>query len=284
MVLNLDVEVIRAKQIAIAERQFPRLVLVPIPERPRNLARRTTRKANETLVILLQQFVVRPRLVVEAFQLRLRRQLDEILVALVVFRQKREVVLPVVQLRLAVEARAGRHVHLAAQDRLDAPLARFFIELDGAVKYAVIGEADSRKTQFLGAVHQLRHAAHAVEQAVVRMQMQVGKLLHEDTPLLGSAPRQVGNLLGLEYLDGDENESEISGLDGRYSRASRPLDSAYRKDLAKVGETFRKYVASMRVSSIEFHFCCMREKRQSSSFRLAPESILSEPTQLPIVL
>ena len=208
VVLDFDVEVIRAKQIAVAERQFPRLLLVPIPERPRNLARRTTRKANETLVILLQQFVVRPRLVVEAFQLRLRRQLDEILVALVVFRQKREVVLPVVQLRLAVEARAGRHVHLAAQDWLDAPFARLFIELDGAVKYAVIGEADSRKTQFLGAVHQLRHAAHAVEQAVVRMQMQVGKLLHEDTPLLGSAPRQVGNLLGLEYLDGDDNESE----------------------------------------------------------------------------
>ena len=212
VVLDFDVEVIRAKQIAVAERQFPRLVLVTIPERPRNLARRTTRKANETLVILLQQFVVCPRLVVEAFQLRLRRQFDEIFVALVVFRQQREVVLPVVQLRLAVEARAGRHVHLAAQDGLDAPFARFFIELDCAVKYAVIGEADSRKTQFLGAVHQLRHAAHAVEQAVVRMQMQVGKLLHEDTPLLGSAPRQVGNLLGLEYLDGDDNESKNTPL------------------------------------------------------------------------
>ena len=141
VVLDFDVEVIRAKQIAIAERQFPRLLLVTIPERPRNLARRTTRKANETLVILLQQFVVCPRLVVEAFQLRLRRQLDEILVALVVFRQQRKVVLPVVQLRLTVEARAGRHVHLAAQDGLNAPFARFFIELDGAVKYAVIGES-----------------------------------------------------------------------------------------------------------------------------------------------
>ena len=51
-----------------------------------------------------------------------------------------------------------------------------------------------------------------------------------------------------------------------------------------MGETFRKCVASMRVSSIEFHFCCMREKRQSSSFRRKTESILSEPLQIPIVL
>ncbi len=74
-----------------------------------------------------------------------------------------------------VEARARRDVHLAAEDRLHARVARLLVELDGAEEIAVVGHRDRRHAQGLGAREERLVLDRAVEQRELRVEMQVGE-------------------------------------------------------------------------------------------------------------
>src|SRR5262249_14575823 len=73
----------------------------------------------------------------------------------------------------AVLPASRRDVELAAEDRLDAGLLRGVVEIDRAEEVAVIRERDGRELQLLGLVDQLLELGGAIEQAVLRMHVQV---------------------------------------------------------------------------------------------------------------
>ncbi len=75
-----------------------------------------------------------------------------------------------------VEAGAGGHIHLTADDGLDASLFCSLIELDAAVHHAVVGAGNGGLSALFYAVHQLVDAAGTVQKAVFRMNMQVDKV------------------------------------------------------------------------------------------------------------
>ena len=61
---------------------------------------------------------------------------------------------------------ASRHVHLATDDGLDALLFALFVKVDDTVHRTVVGDGQGRLTQLLGASHQPRNTAGAVQQRI----------------------------------------------------------------------------------------------------------------------
>ncbi len=73
------------------------------------------------------------------------------------------------------QAAVGRNVELTADDGLDLRLFCLLVELDDAVQGAVVGDGQAVHAQFLGAGDQLRDTAHAVEQAVLGVDVEMGE-------------------------------------------------------------------------------------------------------------
>ena len=120
-----------------------------------------------------EQVLIDAGLVVEAFQVGGRNQLDEILVALLVLAQQDEVVVAVgVGARLV--ALLG-DIDLAADDGVNAFRLGGVIELDGAEQVAVIGHGD-RGHLLLGDRASAVDIAGPVEQGVVGVAVKVNEM------------------------------------------------------------------------------------------------------------
>ncbi len=75
-----------------------------------------------------------------------------------------------------IETGAGGNVDFAPDDGLDARLFGRLIKLHAAVHHAVVGTGNGGLAALLHPIHQLIDAACAIQQAVFRMDMEVGKL------------------------------------------------------------------------------------------------------------
>ena len=97
-----------------------------------------------------------------------------------------------------IEAGAGGHIDLAADDGADALLFALLVEIDDAVHDTVIGDGDGGLAQGLGALDQPLDAAGAIEEAVFAVDVQMDKIGHGVPPWrkLGKArgprPRHAG--------------------------------------------------------------------------------------------
>jgi hypothetical protein len=184
--LHLEAVVLDLDEVAVAERPLEpagdlpglgqRLALLAggADERPAELARQTAGKADEPLTILLEQFAVDPRLEVEALEVGLRRQLEEVREAGPVAGQEREVVARVLLAAgILLEAAARGDVGLVADDRVDARGLGGLVELERPVEVAVVGDRQGVHAQFHRPRHQPVDRAGAVEQAVVAVAVEV---------------------------------------------------------------------------------------------------------------
>ena len=97
-----------------------------------------------------------------------------------------------------IEAGAGGHIDLAADDGADALLFALLVEIDDTVHDTVIGDGDGGLAQGLGALDQPLDAAGAIEEAVFAVDVQMDKIGHGVPPWrkLGKAreprPRRAG--------------------------------------------------------------------------------------------
>src|SRR5947209_2554469 len=98
---------------------------------------------------------------------------DEIFVADLIFREQNQVIIDVAAAAagLLVEPAPRSNVYLAADNRLDAPFASLLIEINRAVKHAVIGNRQGRELQLVGFVHEPVKPASAIEQRILGVQV-----------------------------------------------------------------------------------------------------------------
>ena len=110
-----------------------------------------------------------------------RRQLDQVLEAGIGLGEQRQVV----ALELdRVVAHVVDEIGLEAQDRLDPVLLARFVELQGPVHDAVVGQPEGRLAQFGGPLGERVDPAGAVQQRVLRVDVQVdGRRGHGPTIL-----------------------------------------------------------------------------------------------------
>ena len=174
VVLQLEVEVVLAQDLLKAQGKGARLVHAPLQDQARNVAREAGRQRDEPFVPLREQVHVDAGLVVVALDEPGRAELDEVLIALLVFAQEHQVRVFAGDLGL-VKAAALGDVDLAPDDRVDARLLAGLVEVDHAVHHAVVRDRQGLHAQLLGALHQRPDAAGAVQQGVFGVQMQVRK-------------------------------------------------------------------------------------------------------------
>lgn len=138
-------------------------------------------EADDALVVLAQEVLVDARLVVHALDVGQRDELDEIAIARLVLREQDQmVVADAIDLAVFL-ARARGHVDLAADDGLHALLLCLFIEVDDAVHGAVVGDGDAVHAERFRRLDEFLDAARTVEQAELRVDMEMGKR-HAFTP------------------------------------------------------------------------------------------------------
>src|SRR5262249_14248052 len=143
--LNLEAIVLNLNEIAIAKNSLKpgcdfaggvnfQLWIGTAQQGPAELARDTTAEANNPLVVFGQQLAIDAWLAIKAFQESLRSELNQILKALSVFGQEREMIASLLQrFDIFLEAAAGSDVGLIAQNRVNPLFLGFAVELQRAV-------------------------------------------------------------------------------------------------------------------------------------------------------
>ncbi len=127
--------------------------------------------------MLGQKLLAHARLVIKAVQRSLRRDLDQIAVAFLVLGQNQQVVVAIAFGRGAVVVFLA-DVEFAADDGLHARMFRSVDKVDCAKNIAVVGHGHGGHAQLFHALAKFFDITGAVEQGVVRVQMQVDELGH----------------------------------------------------------------------------------------------------------
>ncbi|MBA7690661.1 hypothetical protein ES703_99192 [subsurface metagenome] len=110
-----------------------------------NLTANTGAEGDKALMVLLQQFLIYSRLIVETFQVGFGGKLNQVLVSGLVFGEEDEVVVVFISSAAAGEAVRG-DIDLAADNRLDADFPGCLVELNHAVHHAVVGDGQAVHT------------------------------------------------------------------------------------------------------------------------------------------
>ena len=174
VILQFDVVILCTEQVPVPQRSRLCALVVPCQNGLRDLARQTGRKADQSLVVLLQKLLIHAWLGIKALHKTGRDHFDQVLIAGLVFAQQDQMVVAVYSIYL-IKAGAGGNIDFAPDDGLDTRLFSGFIKLHTAVHHAVVGAGNGGLSALLHPLHQLVDTTGAVQQAVFRMDMQVGK-------------------------------------------------------------------------------------------------------------
>ena len=132
-------------------------------------------QSDQSLRMLGQEPLAHARLVVKAVQRRFGDNLDQVAIALVIFRQHHQMVVAIALGRGAMVFLLA-DVKLAAQDRLHARFFGGIVECHRAEDVAVVGDGHGGHVEFLDAPDQALDFAGAVEQGVVGVKMEMNEL------------------------------------------------------------------------------------------------------------
>ncbi len=176
MVLNLQEEIAAPKDVLILPCGRLCLVVLSLHNLLRNLTGEAARKTNQSPGILRQKILAHTRLAVEAMERSLGSQANQIAIAFFVLREHQQVVVLQVRIRLGAMVIFLADVKLAPKDGLDSLLLRSVEEVHGAKDIAMVGHGDSGLAQRMNMLDQFVYVAGAVEQRIICMQMEVGKL------------------------------------------------------------------------------------------------------------
>ena len=124
--------------------------------------------------MLVEQFLVDARTVVESLQVRPGNELQQVAVAGVVLGDDHQVIGGAF-VGGAVAPAAVSDVQLASDDGFNAGILAFRVEIHHSVQGAVVGDAHGVHAQFAGATNQIGDAADAVEHTVFSMGMEMGE-------------------------------------------------------------------------------------------------------------
>ena len=188
VVLQFDEEVVATEDLLQSARTVVCTLHVAAHQSLQHVTAEAAARCDETRAVLLEKFPVDARLVVVALQECATGEVDQVLVPDVVLCEQREVVVDLAAtLGLAarvVDASTSRrtlaavlvgHVGLGADDRLDALLGAFLVEVDDPVHVAVVGDAERWLTVRLRLGHQFAETRGPVQHRKLGVNVQVGE-------------------------------------------------------------------------------------------------------------
>ena len=185
MVLELQVEMIRAKQLRQLQGIPLGIFIFPVPQAPGNLPRQARGQGHQAPAVLPEKFQVDPWLDIKALRPGLGDHIREVPVALLILTEKDQVAaLGVKLVNLIREAAAlCRNVDFTATNGLDALRLTGPVKVHRTVHDPVVRNGASSLAQLLDNFRQVPDAARTVQEAVLCMDMQMNEG-HGPSPFL----------------------------------------------------------------------------------------------------
>ena len=179
MILQLQIEVIRPEEFRVRLRGGLGAGIILAHQLLRNLSGQTGGEGNKAFMVFLQQFQIHPGLPVKPLHKGLRNHIAQITVAGFVPAQQNQMVGLVIHAVDAVMPASGRHINLAADDRLHARSLGGLVEVDDAIHDAMVRDCDGILAQLLDPLHHILNTAGTVQQAELRVDMEMYKTHNE---------------------------------------------------------------------------------------------------------
>ena len=149
MIVQFKKEVIFPKNIGKFQSGSFGFLDIAALNRDINFAFQTRAHPNQSGAMPGQYFFVDARFIMKSIQMRSRNQLYQIAITDEIFGQQRKMKRRISSRGCAsIIHSAGRHVHLASNNRFDPGLLSHLIKLDRTVHVAVVGNGDCRHTEF----------------------------------------------------------------------------------------------------------------------------------------
>ena len=168
-------EIFPPEDVTIRRREFGRLREIVLGvNRVRHLTLQTAAQSDDSLRMLREQFLVDPRLVVKAVEMRRGHEAHEVLIALQIRRQQRQMKCGfLLRHRGLFQVRIRRDIHLAADDGLDARLVARLVKFHCAIHRAMIRDRERRHSHLLRLFHRGIHPHHPVERGEFRVAVEM---------------------------------------------------------------------------------------------------------------
>ncbi len=168
--VSLQLEVIvLPEQIPEPPHRLVRPGQIPPHDALRNLAPQTRRTANDPLMILRQQLLVDPRVIIEPLGPSIRHEFNEIVIPRQILGQQNQVMPPAVLLVRLVEPAPRRHIDLAPENRFDPGRMSGIVKLLHTEHIPVIGNGQRGHPQLLGPGQELLDRGRSIQNGVLRM-------------------------------------------------------------------------------------------------------------------
>ena len=175
VVLQLQIEVVPAQDLLHGQGVFLGPLIVAADQAAGNFSGQAGGKADKALRMPAQQVQVDAGLDIEPVHKGLAHQVRQVPVTGLVLTQQHQVPGLRVQLIGFVQPGPPGHIYLAPDDRMDALGLAGPVKVDGAVHNAVVRDGHRRLAQLLHQLRQVPDAAGTVQQAVLRVDVQMGK-------------------------------------------------------------------------------------------------------------
>ena len=167
VVLYLNIKIV-AENILQFQRGLFRPLVISFQEKLGDPARKTGGKTDEPFAVLAESLIIQPRLIIKSVDISDRIHFYEVFVPRLVLGEQDQVFeIP----RTVFDPQVLRHIHLAADDRLNIVFFAQFGKIQRRVHIAVIGDRKRLHIVFYTMVYEVVHLARPVEQTVFRMQM-----------------------------------------------------------------------------------------------------------------
>ena len=180
VVHDFNIEVVRAEKVLHLPDIGVGAFVLAVQKHFRQVAAEAGAQADQAFMIFADQVVIDTGLIVITGQKAFADQPHQVLIAGVVFTQEDQMAhFPA---RRGTVCPVPADVGLTADDGLEACLRHGRVEINDAVEYAVVRDGARIHAERLQAFHQGGDPAGPVQQAVLRMKMQMGKA-HRRSPL-----------------------------------------------------------------------------------------------------
>ena len=174
--MPLNFQIVVAEYFLVPRGCPGKIVASPFQDESGQFPVSTAGKGNKPVVMKLEKLLINPGLIVKSLEVARSDQLEQIAVAPFVLDQQSEMMEGLASWLPATAIGLG-DIDFAADDRFYASFLSCYIEIDDAVHVAVVSDSKAIHAQFLGPGDKLGDAAHAVEQAILGVNVKVGKSL-----------------------------------------------------------------------------------------------------------
>ena len=175
VILQFQIEVLFTEDVPHGQGVLLRPGVVAVQQPLGDLAGQTGGQRDQSLGVFPQQVQVDAGLDIKALDVCLTDHIGQVAVACLVFAQQHQMAGLRVKLVLLVKSGAAGHIHLAADNGMDALLLTGAVEVHRAVHDAVVSDGAGVLPHGLHQCRQVADTARAIQQAVFRMDVEVNK-------------------------------------------------------------------------------------------------------------